>query len=88
MFQRLRKKLREWLMEEEEQPLKFDLEVMEGNKNVLYHITERKGIHLLGRPIGGIIKVRLIQKNEAADQEHFDKLWFHFCRHANLEWEE
>ena len=88
MLRWLRNKLKAWLMDELEEPLNFDLEVVKNNRCTTYRIVSRHGVHLMGSPLGGIIEVRLIQKNEAVDQEQFDRLWHHFCQDAKIEWED
>ncbi len=90
MFKWLRKKLRDWLLADDE--LSFELECFFREKNDVlcasYLITGSVGLCLEGtllQPPG--TGARLIGEGVARDKAHFWKLWHYFNPGTSLTWE-
>ena len=87
LLNKIRTKLREWLKEEAE--LSFDLDCWMKTKGgcVLTNIPicGVRGMHLLGETESG---TQLIGIGQAIDRPQFNRLWKHFHRNVEMQWED
>ena len=87
----LKRKLRNWLLEDDE--LNFNLDCIisyeRKPKSITYLISRSSGLRLYGVPINQpeISGSRLIDEREACNKKQFWKLWKHFSS-DNVCWED
>lgn len=84
----LKKKLRDWLRED--QPDDNYLDVLmpdeQGDHIVKYEIVGRRGMRLIGQGIGTRVGKRLLGPQDVVDKEKFSRLLEKYLGDAKLTW--
>ncbi len=81
----LKRKLREWLLTEEERSPKPYLDCSVNGKHVIFRITGTHGFLLWGTSKDG---TRLVGEGMACDVDHYRRLWKHLNKGNVFTWEE
>ncbi len=84
MLKWLKKRLRDWILEDDSPP-SLQLEVMQDGRIERGLVTQAMGLHLMCQFKNGSQK--LIKESEALNTSHFRKIWKHMSK-VILTWED
>lgn len=84
MFSRIKTWLRNWLLEEVD--VSPTIQIVHQDKVKLVTVTGRNGMYLRGFFVDGSGEV-LVDRRQAFDAEHFDRLFQKYIKGAKIEWE-